>query len=51
MARDLNPAGAAGNAAAARADYGRALIAASGRALAALLAEIDRLSPDTALPQ
>lgn len=51
MARDLNPAGAAGNAAAATADYGRALIAATGRALAALLAEIDRLSPDTALPQ
>ena len=51
MARDLNPAGAAGNAAAATADYGRALIAATGRALAALLAEIDRLSPETALPQ
>ena len=51
MARDLNPQGAAGNAAAATADYGRALIAATGRALAALLAEVDRLSPDTALPQ
>lgn len=51
MARDLNPKGAAGNAAAASADYGRALIAATGRALAALLAEIDRLQPDTALPQ
>ncbi len=50
MARDLNPAGAAGNAAAATADYGHALIDATGRALAALLAEIHRLPPDTVRP-
>ena len=42
-AQDLNPAGAAGNAAAATADKGRAVLEASGRALAELLAEFDSL--------
>jgi creatinine amidohydrolase len=42
-AQDLNPAGAAGNAAAATADKGRAVLDASGRALAELLAEFDSL--------
>lgn len=46
-ARDLNPAGAAGHAAAARAADGQLLLQAAGRALAALLQEIDRLPPDT----
>jgi creatinine amidohydrolase len=45
--QDYNPAGAVGNAAAATADQGRAVLDAAGRALAALLAEIDRLPPDT----
>ena len=38
--QDYNPAGAVGNAAAATADKGRAVLDAAGRALAALLAEI-----------
>jgi creatinine amidohydrolase len=42
-AQDLNPAGAAGNAAAATADKGLAVLEASGRALAELLAEFDIL--------
>ena len=42
-AQDLNPAGAAGNAAAATADKGRAVLDASGRALAALLQEFAQL--------
>ncbi|HOB65636.1 creatininase family protein [Ottowia sp.] len=46
-AQDLNPEGAAGNAAAANAADGLALIDAAGRALAELLQEIDRLPPDT----
>ena len=46
-AQDLNPAGAAGNAAAATAEDGQALVDAAGRALARLLIEIDRLPPDT----
>ena len=46
-AQDLNPLGAAGHAAAATLEDGRALLQAAGRALAALLAEIDRLPPDT----
>jgi len=46
-AQDLNPAGAAGHAAAATLEDGQALLQAAGRALAALLAEIDRLPPDT----
>lgn len=45
--QDLNPAGAVGNAAAATADNGAALLGAAGRALAQLLAEIDRLPLDT----
>ena len=42
-AQDLNPAGAAGNAAAATADKGRAVLDASGRALAAVLQELAQL--------
>jgi creatinine amidohydrolase len=45
--QDYNPAGAVGNAAAASADKGRALLDAAGLSLAKLLTEIDRLSPDT----
>jgi len=45
--QDYNPAGAVGNAAAATAGQGRTVLDAAGRALAALLAEIDRLPPDT----
>lgn len=46
-AQDLNPEGAAGNAAAARLEDGLELIDACGRALAAVLKEIDRLPPNT----
>jgi creatinine amidohydrolase len=42
-AQDLNPAGAAGNAAAATADKGRAVLDASGRALATVLQEFAQL--------
>lgn len=42
-AQDYNPAGAMGNAAAATAADGRALLDASGRALALLISEIDQL--------
>ena len=45
--QDYNRQGAAGNAAAATAEKGQALLDASGRALAQLLGEIDRLPPDT----
>ena len=45
--QDYNPLGAAGNAAAATAEKGQAVLNASGRALAQLLGEIDRLPPDT----
>jgi len=45
--QDYNPEGAAGNAAAATPEKGQALLAASGRALAQLLAEIDSLPSDT----
>ncbi len=46
--QDYNPSGAVGNAAAATPDKGHALVAAAGRALARLLAEMDRLpSPGT----
>jgi creatinine amidohydrolase len=45
--QDYNVQGATGNAAAATVDKGRALVDASGRALAALLREIDQLPPDT----
>jgi len=45
--QDYNPQGAAGNAAAATADKGQALVHAAGRSLARLLAEIDQLPADT----
>ena len=45
--QDYNRQGAAGNAAAATAEKGQVLLDASGRALAQLLGEIDRLPPDT----
>jgi len=45
--QDYNAAGAVGNAAAANADKGRAVVDAAGRALARLLAEIDRLPAHT----
>lgn len=45
--QDYNPAGAAGNALAATADKGRALIDAAGQALADLLAELSDLGMDT----
>ena len=45
--QDYNPHGATGNAAAATADKGQALVQAAGRSLAALLAEIERLPADT----
>lgn len=47
MMQDYNPEGAVGNAAAATADKGHALLDAAGRALARLLAEIHQLPPDT----
>ena len=45
--QDYHPAGAVGNAAAASADKGHALVEAAGRSLAQLLAEMDRLPPGT----
>ena len=45
--QDYNPEGAAGNAAAATAQDGQALVDAAGRALARLLVEIDQLPLDT----
>jgi len=45
--QDYNPAGAVGNAAAATAPQGRAVLDAAGRALARLLQEIDQLPGDT----
>ncbi len=48
--QDYNPAGAVGNAAAATVHKGQALLQASGRALASLLGEIDRLPADTIRP-
>jgi creatinine amidohydrolase len=47
MAQDLNPAGAVGNARAATPEAGRALIEATGQALACLLVEIDQLAGDS----
>jgi creatinine amidohydrolase len=47
MMQDVNANGAAGNAAAATADKGHALLDAAGRALAQALVEIDQLPPDT----
>ena len=49
--QDYNPAGAVGNAAAATADKGAALVDAAGRALAQLLGEIDQLPADTLIQQ
>jgi creatinine amidohydrolase len=45
--QDYNPAGAAGNAAAATADKGRAVVDAAGRQLAALLQEVSALPLST----
>jgi len=45
--QDYNPAGAAGNAAAATAAKGRAVLDAAGRSLAAVLAEIHQLPAGT----
>ena len=45
--QDYNPAGAVGNAAAATAEKGRAVLDAAGRALAQTLAEIHQLPADT----
>jgi creatinine amidohydrolase len=45
--QDYNPQGAVGNAAAATADKGRALLDAAGRSLAQLLAEMDQLPAGT----
>lgn len=45
--QDYNPFGAVGNAAAATAEKGHALLQAMGRSLAQLLAEIDQLPADT----
>ncbi|WP_411884942.1 creatininase family protein [Polaromonas sp. YR568] len=45
--QDYNPHGAVGNAAAATAEKGRALLGAAGRSLARLLVEIDELPADT----
>jgi creatinine amidohydrolase len=45
--QDYNAAGAVGNAANASAEKGHAVVNAAGHALARLLAEIDRLPPDT----
>ena len=45
--QDYNPQGAVGNAAAATAAKGHALLAAAGRSLAQLLEEIDQLPADT----
>jgi creatinine amidohydrolase len=49
--QDYNPQGAAGNAAAAKAEKGQALLDVSGRALAQLLTEIDQLPPGTLTDQ
>ncbi|MES2945775.1 MAG: creatininase family protein [Pseudomonadota bacterium] len=48
--QDYNPHGAAGNAAAATAEKGKALLGAAGRSLAKLLGEIDLLPADTLRP-
>lgn len=45
--QDYNPQGAVGNAGAATAEKGHALLGAMGRSLAQLLAEIDQLPADT----
>jgi creatinine amidohydrolase len=45
--QDYHPEGAVGNAAAATADLGHALLAAAGRSLAQLLQELSALSLST----
>ena len=45
--QDYNPAGAAGDASAATSEKGQDVVDAAGRALAALLSEIERLSMST----
>ena len=45
--QDYNPKGAAGNAAAATAEKGQALVAAAGQQLALLLQEVSRLPLST----
>jgi creatinine amidohydrolase len=45
--QDYNPAGAAGDAAAGTSEKGQDVLDAAGRALAALLSEIERLSMST----
>ena len=47
--QDYNPQGAVGNAAAASADKGHAVLSAAGRSLAQLLIEVDQLPADTLL--
>ena len=47
--QDYNPQGAVGNAAAATADKGHAVLGAAGRSLANLLVEVDQLSADMLL--
>ncbi len=47
MTQDLNPLGAVGDAAAATADKGKAVLDAAGRALAHTLIEIDQLPAET----
>ena len=49
--QDYNPHGAAGNAAAATAEKGRAVLDAAGRSLARLLAEMDSLPAGTLVDQ
>jgi len=49
--QDYNPVGAVGNAAAATAAKGHVLVDAAGLALARLLAEMDRLPPQTLVAQ
>ncbi|MBK6388569.1 MAG: creatininase family protein [Rhodoferax sp.] len=49
--QDYNPAGAVGNAAAAAAAKGQAVVDAAGRSLAKLLVEIDQLPADTLVNQ
>ncbi|MDR3371446.1 creatininase family protein [Rhodoferax sp.] len=51
QSQDYNLAGAVGNAGAATADKGRAVVDAAGRALARLLAQVDALPPDTLVSQ
>lgn len=45
--QDYNPQGAVGNASAATADKGRAVLGAAGRSLAKMLVEMDQLPADT----